>query len=124
MIRNLAYFLHGLILFSQTADYANFNGQFLSGVLNVEADATSRPELYASLATAIASFSRLQQCRPYQVPSGLLSTIARWTSYKEIEAQYVGEMTNLMTLEPTPFPDGWEKMTYVSGVSSRSRRKR
>ena len=100
------------------------SSQFLSGAENVEADATSRPELFPSLATAIASFSRLHPCRPYQVPSGLLSTIARWTSYKEIEAQYVGEMISLLTLEPKPFPDGWETMTSVSGVYSRSRRKR
>ena len=122
VIRNLAYFLHGLILFSQTAEYANFNGRYLPGPENVEADATSRPELFPSLATAIDSFSQLQTCQPYQVPFGLLSTIARWTSYKEIGAQCVGEMTNLLTLEPKPFPAGWENKTYQSGVYRRSRR--
>jgi hypothetical protein len=121
VIRNLAYLLHGLILFSQTAEIANFNGRYLPGPENEEADAASRPELFPSLATAIAGFSQLQTCRPFQVPFGLLSTIARWTSYTEIEAQYVGEMINLMTLVPKPFPDGWQSMTSVSGVYRRSR---
>lgn len=123
IVRNLAYFLHGLILYSQTAEYANFNGLHLPGVENPEADAVSRPELYPSLASAIKAFSRLQTCQPYLVPSGLLSTIARWISLTEIGAQRDAEMTNLLNLVPTPSSAGALDTPLASGVSKRSRRR-
>jgi hypothetical protein len=123
-IRNLAYFLHGLILFSQTAQYANFNGKHLPGLDNSEADGVSRPELYPSLASAIAAFSPLQTCQPYRIPFGLVSTIARWTTYEKIEAQHVAEMTNLLKLEPKPFETGAIEKPSASGLYKRSRRRR
>jgi len=123
-IRNLAYFLHGLILFSETAQYANFNGKHLPGQDNSEADGVSRPELYPSLASAIEAFSPLQTCRPYLIPLGLVSTIARWTTYEKIEAQHVAEMTNLLKLEPSPFATGALAKPSASGLYKRSRRKR
>jgi hypothetical protein len=122
-IRNLAYLLHGLILFSQTAQYANFNGRHLPGQDNAEADGVSRPELYPSLASAIAAFFPLQTCQPCRIPFGLASTLARWTTYEKIEAQHVVEMTNLLNLEPPPFETGAIDKPYASGLYKRSRRK-
>jgi len=123
MIRNLAYFLHGLILFSQTAQYANFNGKHIAGQDNSEADGVSRPELYPSLASAIAAFSPLRTCQPFRIPFGLASTLARWITYEKIEAQHVAEMTNLLKLEPTPFEPGAIDKALASGLYRRSRRK-
>ena len=122
-IRNLAYFLHGLILFSETAQYANFNGKHLAGADNEEADGVSRPELYPSLASAIEAFSPLQTCQPYLIPFGLVSTLARWTTYEKIEAQHVAEMTNLLKLEPRNFEPGAVAKPLASGLYKRSRRK-
>jgi hypothetical protein len=123
-IRNLAYFLHGFILLSQTSDTANFTGLHLPGIENKEADAVSRPELYPSLGSAIAAYSPLQTCQPYQVPYGVLSTLARWISLTKIAATFAPEMTNLLSLEPKPFPAGAINTAYASGLYKRTRRAR
>jgi len=77
MFCNLAYFLHGLILFFQMAKFANFNGKHLPGVDNPEADRVSYPELYPSLASTITAFYPLQTCQPYCIPFRLISMLAR-----------------------------------------------
>lgn len=123
-IRNLAYFLHGFILFSQTSEDVNITGQHLPGIENKEADAVSRPELYPSLGSAIEAFSPLQTCQPYRIPCGVLSTLARWTSLPEIEAKFEPEMTNLLSLEPEPFPPGAINTALASGIYRRARRER
>lgn len=105
-VRNLAYFLHGFILLSQTSELANFTGLHLPGVENTVADAVSRPELYPSLGSAIAAFSQLQTCRPFLVPYSVIYTLARWISSDRIVATFAPEMTNLLNLELVPFPTG------------------
>ena len=116
-IRNLAYLLHGLLLFSQTSEVANFVGLHIPGKENDEADAVSRPELFPSLASAIAAYSRLQNCQPYHLPSEMLSLIARWISLPVIAATFEEEMTCLLNLEPTPSPAGAIDVPHGSGIS-------
>ena len=122
-IRNLAYFLQSLLLLSQTAETVNIEGKHWPGRDNTIADAVSRPEDYPSLTSAIEAFSPLQTCRPYRIPLGVLSTIARWISYSEIGATSVGEVTRLLTLEPKPFDPGATDIPLGSGIFKRSRRR-
>jgi hypothetical protein len=105
-IRNLAYFCQCLLLFSQTSDQATFLGSHIPGKDNGEADALSRPETYATLDSAIAAFSRLQTCHVFQIPSSILSTLARTISSPEIGDGLVNETTNLLNLAPRSFPPG------------------
>jgi hypothetical protein len=115
-IRNLAYLLHGFLLYSQTAEVANFVGLHIPGKENNEADAASRPELHHSLASAINDYSPLQNCQPYQLPSEMLSVIARLISSTVIGATFEEEMTRLLKLEPAPFPDGAIDTPFSSGI--------
>ena len=122
-IRNLAYLLQSFLIESQTAETVNLTGKHWPGKENTIADAVSRPENFPSLESAIKAFSPLQTCQPYRIPFGLLSTIARWISYDKIVDTYVGEVTNLLTLEPKPFSDGAIAIPYGSGLYKRSRQK-
>ena len=122
-IRNLAYLLQSLLLESQTAETVNLEGKHWPGKDNEIADAASRPELYPSLDSAIRAFSPLRTCQPFRIPLGLLSTLARWISYNEIGATYVGEVTKLLELEPKPFDDGATAIHCGSGIFTRSRQK-
>jgi hypothetical protein len=121
-VRNLAFLCHCLIVFSQTSDYANFVGKHIPGSTNDEADALSRPELFPSLGCAIKQFSRLQTCRAFRLPFGLLSTIARAILSAEIGESFVNETTNLLTLEPVTSPVGADGMPSKSGFYRRSHR--
>ena len=56
-VRNLAFLCHCLIVFSQTSDYANFQGKHIPGKTNDKADALSRPELFPTMGSAIKQFS-------------------------------------------------------------------
>jgi hypothetical protein len=105
-IRNLAYFCQCLLLFSQTSDHATFLGSHIPGKDNGEADALSRPETSGTLDCAIAAFSRLQTCHVFQIPSGVLSTLARTISSHEIGDGLVNETTNLLKLAPRSSPPG------------------
>jgi hypothetical protein len=105
-IRNLAYFCQCLLLLSQTSDQATFLGSHIPGKDNGEADALSRPETYGTLDCAIAAYSRLQTCHVFQIPSGVLSTLARMTSSPEIGDGLVNETTNLLSLAPRSLPPG------------------
>ena len=121
-VRNLAFLCHCLIVFSQTSDYANFQGKHIPGKTNDEADALSRPELYPTMGSAIKQFSRLQTCRAFLLPFGLLSTIARAISSEEIGGQFVNETTTLLTLEPAITPTGADGMPSRTGFYKRSHR--
>ena len=124
VVRTLAYICHCIIAFSQTSDFANYTGRHLPGKENDEADALSRPELFPTLASAIERFCQLQTCRAFQLPFGLLSTIARAISSEEIGASFVNEMMTLLTLEPIGSPLGVNGMPLKDGFYRRSRRKR
>jgi hypothetical protein len=115
-IRNLAYLLHGFLLFSQTSEVANFVGEHIPGKENDEADAASRPEKYPSLASAITAFSRLQSCQPYLLPSEMLSLIAKWISQPVIAATFDEEMICLLNLVPMPSPAGAIDIPLGSGI--------
>jgi hypothetical protein len=67
-VRNLAYFCHGLLLFSQTSDFLKIQGQHLAGKENMAADALSRPEIAPTIASAIAQFCQLKTCHACQLP--------------------------------------------------------
>ena len=121
-VRNLAFLCHCLIISSQTSDYANFQGKHIPGKTNCEADALSRPELFPTMGCAIRRFSHLQTCRAFQLPFGLLSTIARAISSTEIGAQFVSETTTLLTLEPVISPLGADNMPSSTGFYKRSHR--
>jgi hypothetical protein len=106
-IRNLAYLCQCLLLLSQTSDQATFLGSHIPGKDNGEADALSRPETYCTLLDcAIAAYSQLQTCHVFQIPSGVLSTLARMTLSPEIGDGLVNETTNLLSLAPRSFPPG------------------
>mgnify|MGYP003492558079 FL=1 len=122
VVRNLAFFCHCLIIFSQTSDYATFTGVHIPGKDNCEADALSRPELFPTMGSAIVRFSRLQTCRAFLPPFGLLSTIARAISSPEIGASFVSETITLLTLAPAISPTGVDGMPLRSGFSKRSHR--
>lgn len=123
-IRNLAYFLHGFILVSQTSETTNFTGAHIPGTDNVVADAVSRPEKFHSMGSVIDEFCQLATCQPYQVPFGLLSTLARWISCDKIAVRFELEMTNLLKLVPRPFPPGARDRASTPGFYGRVRRKR
>ena len=73
----LVFFLQSFLLLSQTAETVNIEGKHWPGRDNTIADAVSRPEDYPSLTSAIEAFSPLRTWRPYRIPFGLLSTLAR-----------------------------------------------
>ena len=121
-VRNLAFLCHCLIVFSQTSDYANFQGKHIPGKTNDEADALSRLELFPTMGSAIKQFSRLQTCRAFLLPFGLLSTIARAILSEEIGGQFVNETTTLLTLVPAITPIGADGMPSTTGFYKRSHR--
>jgi len=85
-VRHLAYFAHLLLALSRTAHYTQVVPCHIKGTSNGEADGLSRPELFPSMDSVIAEFFRLQTCHPCQLPSKLLSTIARTLLCDRIEA--------------------------------------
>jgi hypothetical protein len=107
-VRKLAYFCHGLILFSRTSDFLKIQGQHLAGKENVEADALSRPEIAPTIASAIAQFCQLKTCHACQLPYVLLSSISKLLSSPKIVALPGNEMMNVLAAELRIFPLGAE----------------
>jgi hypothetical protein len=99
IVQNLTMFCQALISLSHTDHLVRFQGSHIPGVANDEADALSRPTIHPSVASATKAYSRLQTCRFLLLPSGLLSTLGRITSWDSTEAALVNKRTTLLTAE-------------------------
>lgn len=123
LIRNLAYLLHGILIYSQTSDIAKFVGNHIAGILNVEADRLSRFEQWPTLDSVTEPCSQLQTCQAYRIPYGLVSTIKRFLSLPSIEATHVQQMIDLSILEPRTLEDGWSAKESIQWYFQRHPRR-
>jgi hypothetical protein len=97
IVQNLTMFCQALISLSHTDHIVRFQGSHIPGAANDEADALSRPTIHPSVASATRAYYRLQTCQFLLLPSGLLSTLGRITSWTSTEAALVNETTTLLT---------------------------
>jgi hypothetical protein len=121
-VRNLAYVAQSVIFCSQTSDTVRIQTTHVPGVENEMADAMSRPQLHPSLGSAMSAFFPEGQCKPFQVPSRLLSSMARIVSSTGTEERFEQRMMQCLTLEPRIFPDGLENSPGHPGLFVRRRR--
>jgi hypothetical protein len=123
-IQNLAHLCQCLLYSSQTSHPSSILGYHIPGSSNDEADALSRPEKFPTLGCAIAAFYRLQTCRIFQLPFGVLSLIARVVSSTEIGVGLDRETTALFHLAPSSSDPGFIAMdsTFRGYYKTRSHR--
>jgi hypothetical protein len=121
-IQHLALLCQGLMTLSQTSDFLTTEARHIAGIDNGAADALSRPEIAQTLDSAIKLFPVLQTCHACQVPYALLSYINKMISSNSIGAQFVHEMTNLLTIEPRILPLGAHHTVCQKGFYRRSHR--
>jgi hypothetical protein len=106
IVQNLTMFCQALISLSHTDHLVRFQGSHIPGVTNDEADALSRPTIHPSVASVTRAYSRLQTCQFLLLPSGLLSTLGKITSWRSTEAALVSETTQLLTAGLRSLPAG------------------
>ena len=124
IVRHLAIFAQYLLTFSGTSDFVQLTGCHKPGKLNCEADACSRPELYATLDCVIAEFSHMSTFNRILIPSALMSTILQLVSSPKIGAALEKEMIAATKLAPRILPAGQMQSDLTSNTFSRSRRTR
>jgi hypothetical protein len=122
VVRNLAYFLQSLIVFSPASQFCSICRRHIKGKLNTEADKLSRPDENPSLVSIIAQCSQLQTCRHFQLPSRLVSEIANVISFQETAELSDETMTALRTLAPKISPPGATNMNSLPTCWHPSRR--
>jgi len=121
-VHNLSLFARALLVDPQfPGPQTKITACHLKGTLNDEADALSRPIENPCLVSVIKRYSRLTTCRPFQVPSSLLSLLARLLSSKPIVAQSAARMTRTLGHGPRILPIGAEHTGYT-GVFRRVHR--
>jgi hypothetical protein len=117
-VRRLARALAGLLTYNPfNLSFPKQHINHIKGELNVAADALSRPSSVApSWASAISIASpTLDNCKPYQVPLELLTTLSRMISSEQTEVEFERSMTRLLSLELNTLPSGWHpKVTTTS----------
>ena len=75
---------------------SRFDGQHLAGILNVEADALSRPQKFPTYATLFRSFPEMQSLPAYRTPPPLISAINACLSRTSTKAT-LNDVTDLLS---------------------------
>ena len=123
-VRRLARFCQYLL--TTAPIHVRLQPSHIAGMLNDDADLISRPETRApTWASVIEQGSPiLQNCLIYLIPPGLLSLIARTIKSDVPAAELENEMTKLWTLVPPTLKSGSQNIPSMTGISTRSHKRR